>query len=82
LNRNLFVFGEPNSLHDFARTNLLKPALQPGGNALYITTSNHYKLPEKKLLNSFQSATGPKILNIHKGHTTVNVFIWELRGLN
>lgn len=82
LNRNLFVFGEPNSLHDFARTNLLKPALQPCGNALYITTSNHFKLPEKKLLNSFQSATGPKILNIHKGHTTVNVFIWELRNLH
>jgi hypothetical protein len=82
MNRNLFVFGETNSLHDFARTNLMKPVLQPGGNALYITTSNHYKLPEKKLLNSFQSATGPKILNIRKGNTTVNVFIWELRGLN
>jgi 4-amino-4-deoxy-L-arabinose transferase-like glycosyltransferase len=82
MNRNLFVFGEPNSLHDFARTNLLKPALPPGGNALYISTSNYYSLPEKKLLNSFQSSTGPKILNIQKGNTTVNVFIWELRGLN
>lgn len=82
MSHNLFVFGQPNSLHDFARTNSLKPALQPGESALYITTSNHYCLPEKKLLNSFQSTIGPKIINIHKGNTTMNVFIWELRCLN
>jgi 4-amino-4-deoxy-L-arabinose transferase-like glycosyltransferase len=78
---NLVAAGNLNNIHHYAWLNRFRPSLEEGQDAYYIAISNYFNAPPAPVLNAFQKADPPTVINQYRqGKIVRHFFIYRLKA--
>jgi len=79
--RNFMAVGDINSIHHYAWLNKLRPSLQPGDDAYFITVSNNLHAVPPQLTGRFEKEMPPVNIAQYRSGVVVRYFvIYRLKG--